>query len=204
MAIAEDRLHELVPWPAARTIWLARIARIVDWFIEHESARLATATPVAFEKDARGTLELPDLGFTLSGIADRIDRNISGEIQIYDYKTGNPPTEKQQKYFDKQLLIEAAMVEEGAFKKVGTAPVSKATFIGLSNPPVQTDAPLDEEPPREVLANLRKLIAAYLDPDQGFTSRRMMEKVIYAGEYDHLARYGEWDGSDPAKPEDLT
>jgi ATP-dependent helicase/nuclease subunit B len=204
MTIAEDTLSELVPWPAARTIWLARIARIADWFIEHESARLVTATPVAFEGDARGTLELPDLGFTLSGIADRIDRNISGEIQIYDYKTGKPPTKDQQKHFDKQLLIEAAMVEEGAFKKIGSAPVSKAAFIGLGNKPDEVDAPLEDEPPHEVLANLRKLIASYLDLDQGFTSRRMMEKDIFAGEYDHLARHGEWAESDPAIPEDLT
>lgn len=204
LRIAEEVLTDLVPWPAARTVWLARIARIADWFIEHETVRLAAATPVAFEADARGVLDIPELGFTLRGVADRIDRNMSGEVQIYDYKTGVPPTDKQQKHFDKQLLIEAAMVEEGAFKAVGAAPVSSATFIGLGNPPKEVDAPLEDEPPREILENLRTLIAAYLDLDQGFTSRRMMEKVVFEGEFDHLARYGEWDGSDPAKPEDLT
>ena len=202
--IAQEVLTELVPWPAARTVWLARIARISDWFIEREQARLATAIPVAFEADARGVLDIPELGFTLRCVADRIDRNVSGEIQIYDYKTGAPPTEKQQKHFDKQLLIEAAMVEEGAFKAVGTAPVSAATFIGLGNPPKEVDAPLEDEPPREVLASLRILIAAYLDLDQGFTARRMMEQDRFEGEFDHLARYGEWDASDPAQPEDLT
>jgi RecB family exonuclease len=204
MEIAQKTLTTLVPWPAARTIWLARIARIADWFVETERARLTTATPVAFEGDARGTLDISDLGFTLRGVADRIDRSIDGQIQIYDYKTGNPPTKKQQKHFDKQLLIEAAMVEEGAFKAVGVAIVSKAAFIGLGNPPTETGAPLEDEPPREVLENLRALIAAYLDPEQGFTSRRMMEKEIFAGEYDHLARFGEWDASDEAAPEDLT
>ena len=204
LEIANGTLADLVPWPAARTIWLARLARIADWFIEAERARLATASPIAFEDDARGLLELPDLAFTIRGVADRIDRNAAGEIQIYDYKTGNPPTDKQQKHFDKQLLIEAAMVEEGAFRKIGAAPVSRATFIGLGNPPVEQHAPLEEEPPAVVLENLRKLIAAYLDPEQGFTARRMMEKVVFAGEFDHLARFGEWDGSDPAQPEDLT
>jgi double-strand break repair protein AddB len=204
MAVADETLTELVPWPAARTIWLARIARIADWFIEKERDRLATALPVAFEGDARGQLEIPSLGFTLRGIADRIDRNASGEIQIYDYKTGTPPTEKQQKHFDKQLLIEAAMVEQGAFKAIGPAPVSRATFIGLGNPPGEVDAPLEQESAHDVLENLTKLLEAYLDPEQGFTSRRMMEKAIFSGEYDHLARYGEWDASDDAAPEDLT
>ncbi|MCX7565874.1 double-strand break repair protein AddB [Sulfitobacter sp. F26169L] len=202
--IASTVLTELVPWPAARTIWLAKLDRMADWFIEAERARLASATPVAFEEDARGVLDLSELGFTISGVADRIDRNASGDIQIYDYKTGKPPTDKQQKHFDKQLLIEAAMVEEGAFKKIGAAPVSAATFIGLGNPPVEVNAPLEDEPPSVTLENLRKLIAAYLDLDQGFTSRRMMERDGFAGDYDHLARFGEWDGSDPATPQDLT
>ncbi len=204
MQIARTQMTELVPWPAARTIWLAKLARVADWFIEGERTRMAQATPIAFEKDARGVLKLPELGFTLSGVADRIDRNQSGEVQIYDYKTGKPPTDKQQKHFDKQLLIEAAMVEQGAFLKVGAAPVSDAIFIGLGNPPKEVSAPLEEEPPHEVIANLRKLIAAYLDPDTGFTSRRMMEQDGFAGDYDHLARFGEWDASDPATPKDLT
>lgn len=204
LEIAQTVLDELVPWPAARTIWLAKLARVADWFIAAEATRLSTAKPIAFEDDARGVLELADLGFTLNGVADRIDQNAEGDIQIYDYKTGKPPTDKQQKHFDKQLLIEAAMMEEGAFKKIGAAPVSRATFIGLGNPPTEIDAPLEEEPPHVILANLRKLIAAYLEPEQGFTARRMMERDGFSGDYDHLARYGEWDGSDPATPEDLT
>jgi len=202
--IARGVLGDLVPWPAARAIWLAKLARVADWFVEAERGRIATATPVAFEKDARGTLVLADLGFTLTGIADRIDRNAAGEIQIYDYKTGTPPTAPQQRYFDKQLLIEAAMIEEGAFPAIDAAPVSRATFIGLGTQPDEVDAPLDEEPPQVVIENLRKLLAAYLDPAQGFTARRMMEKVTFDGEFDHLSRYGEWDTSDAAQPEDLT
>lgn len=204
LRLADEILTQLVPWPAARTIWLAKLARVADWFIEAERERLRTARPIAFEKDARGELLLGDLGFTLTGVADRIDRSENGDIQIYDYKTGKPPTKKQQSHFDKQLLIEAAMVEEGAFKNVGAAPVSRAVFIGLGNPPIEENAPLSEEPPAEVLESLRTLIAAYLDPNQGFTARRMMERDGFAGNYDHLARYGEWDASDLAQPEDLT
>ncbi|MEP3676177.1 double-strand break repair protein AddB [Sulfitobacter sp.] len=203
LTISEQILTDLVPWPAARTIWLAKLARVADWFITAEQERLRHARPIAFEKDAQGKLELADLGFTLKGVADRIDRSENGDIQIYDYKTGKPPTEKQQAHFDKQLLIEAAMVEEGAFKNVGIAPVSKAVFIGLGNPPVEVEAPLQEEPPAEILESLRTLIKAYLDPNQGFTARRMMERDDFAGNYDHLARYGEWDGSDPAQSEDV-
>ncbi len=96
------------------------------------------------------------------------------------------------------------MAEEGAFENIGPAHVSRAAFIGLGNDPVEEPAPLEDEPPSEVLANLRALIEQYLDPVQGFTSRRMMEQDKFAGNYDHLARYGEWDDSDPAAPEDVT
>lgn len=202
MAIADAVLAEMTPWPAARLVWRAKIARIADWFIATERTRMTHGTPAAFED--RAALELSDLGFTLHCVADRIDRSLEGDVQIYDYKTGRPPTEKQQKLFDKQLLIEAAMVEQGAFASIGPATVSRAAFIGLGSNPTEEPAPLADEPPAEVLDNLRTLIAAYLDPAQGFTARRMVERDDFAGDYDHLSRFGEWDASDPAEPEDLT
>ena len=126
-----------------------------------------------------------------------------GDALIYDYKTGNPPNKKVQKNFDKQLLIEAAMVEEGAFQKVGAAHVANAVYIGLGATPVEITAPLEEEPPQEVLQKLRGLIASYLDPSQGFTARRSVQTEGFGGDYDQLARFGEWDGTDAPKPEDL-
>lgn len=204
LTVARKVLTETVPWPTARALWLARIARVADWFLERETARLQKATPVAFEKDATGVLSLPEIGYTLKGIADRIDQAEDGTVEIYDYKTGRPPTTQQQKSFDKQLLIEAAMIEQGAFPNVGAAPVKRAVFIGLGTSPVEAAAPLDKEPPAKVLEELRNLLKAYLDPALGYTSRRMMEQEIFSGDFDHLARYGEWDASDDAVPEDLT
>jgi RecB family exonuclease len=49
---------------------------------------------------------------------------------IYDYKTGTPPSKKEQQVFDKQLLIEAAMVEEGGFKEVGAANCCACRSLG--------------------------------------------------------------------------
>jgi RecB family exonuclease len=155
------------------------------------------------EKEARGTLTWTDLGFSLVGQADRIDQTDSGEVYLYDYKTGAVPTEKEQRHFDKQLLIEAAMIEEGAFNSVGMRHVLEAVFIGLGSKTTEVVAPLSEEPPHKVLAELRRLVEAYLDPAQGFTARRMMQKDSYGGDYDLLARFGEWDVTDPPVPEDL-
>jgi double-strand break repair protein AddB len=202
--IARDVLAVEAPWPAARIMWLARIERVADWFIANERQRQSYSSPVAFEKAAKGTHVFADLGFTLTGYADRIDVTEDGDALIYDYKTGTPPSKKEQQVFDKQLLIEAAMVEEGGFKEVGAAPVAHAAFIGLGAKPVEIAAPLAEEPPIEVLRGLHELIAKYLDETQGFTSRRVVKTEDASGDYDQLARFGEWDGTTAPTPEDMT
>jgi double-strand break repair protein AddB len=202
--VAHRVLQKTVPWPAARALWQARLERIADEFVAAEIERQTCATPIAFEEDARGRLIWADLDFTLTGQADRIDQTDLGEIILYDYKSGKPPTAKQQAAFDKQLLIEAAMIEEGAFDAVEPNLVAGAFFLGLAAPPDIVAAPLDEEPPAQVLARLRQLIEAYRDPDQGFTSRRMMQKERFEGDYDLLARLGEWNETDPPVPEKLT
>lgn len=204
LKITDDVLIEEAPWPAARVMWRARIERVADWFIANEVLRQSYSTPILFEAAAKGILKFEDLGFTLTGYADRIDRTEDGDAIVYDYKTGNPPSKREQKFFDKQLLIEAAMIEEGGFQDVGTSPVAHAAFIGLGATPVEIAAPLDEERPQAVLAGLRKLIESYFDPNQGFTSRRMVKTEDAAGDYDQLARFGEWDGTTEATPEDLT
>ncbi|APE45076.1 double-strand break repair protein AddB [Sulfitobacter alexandrii] len=195
-------LEKAAPWPAARVMWLARIERVADWFIAQERLRQAHAVPASFE--TVGSYKFEDLGFTLTGYADRIDRNESGEALIYDYKTGSPPSAKEQTYFDKQLLIEAAMVEEGGFADVGARPVAHAAFIGLGSKPQEVPAPLEDEPPSVVMAGLRSLVRHYFDPNQGFTARRLVKTEEAPGDYDQLARFGEWDGTTASTPEDLT
>lgn len=196
-------LETEAPWPAARVMWLTRIERIADWFIENEMRRQSYSSPIAFEKGARGSHDFADLGFTLTGFADRIDRTSDGDILIYDYKTGTPPSTAEQKAFDKQLLLEAAMVEQGGFREIGAAPVAHAAYIGLGSKPIERAAPLEEEPPHEVLAKLHALITNYLSDDQGFTARRMVKTTDFAGDYDQLARFGEWDATTDPTPEDL-
>ncbi|WP_170459443.1 double-strand break repair protein AddB [Ruegeria arenilitoris] len=199
---AEALLDQHVPWPTARKLWLARLERIADDFLRAEITRRSDGGPIAFEAKMRLTLE--PLGFTLNGRADRIDRNSRGALTIIDYKTGTPPSESQQAKFDKQLLIEAAMAEQGGIDGFDPMAVASAVFIGMGGTYKEVPAPLDKEPPDKVLAELKELISTYLEPDQGFSSRRMMHKDSDVGDYDHLARFGEWDRTAETKPEDLT
>ncbi|UWQ53795.1 double-strand break repair protein AddB [Leisingera caerulea] len=190
-----------VPWPVARILWHSRIRKIAGDFVLAEQGRQARAKPVAFE--AKGSARLDPLDFTIACRADRIDMDDRGFLHLYDYKTGTPPSETQQKKFEKQLLIEAAMAEEGAFDDVGAAEVARALFIGLGSKLSEVRAPLEDEPPAKIWDELRTLIGAYFEPDQGYSSRRMVHRDDIAGDYDHLARYGEWDRSATPQQEDL-
>ena len=203
MKVATDVLGRDVPWPATRALWLAKLSRVADWFIAKETERQSRSKPIAFEKQAKGVMKFPQLGFTLTGYADRIDETGPNSVAIFDYKTGAPPSEKQQAKFDKQLLIEAAMMEQGSFEHVGINTVDEAVFIGLGSNPVEVRAPLQKEPPAKVLDELSQLIRAYLSDEQGFTSQRTIQSERERGDYDHLARFGEWDGTDIPVPEDL-
>ncbi|MFN3211039.1 MAG: double-strand break repair protein AddB [Roseovarius sp.] len=188
-----------VPWGEARALWLARIARIAGWFIESEGRRRALARPTAFEQMARAPVD--PLDFTLTAKADRIDIDEGGRLHIYDYKTGAPPSPKSQKAFDKQLLLEAALAERAGFGPLAPGPVARAVFIGLTGDPREVEAPLDDAPPDQTWAELKDLIARFMDPGQGYLSRRAMKTRDMQGDYDQLARFGEWDITDAANPE---
>ncbi|WP_424832117.1 double-strand break repair protein AddB [Ruegeria sp.] len=199
---AESLLETHVAWTTARKLWLARLTRVADAFLSAETARRTDGGPVAFE--AKMNLTLAPLDFTISGRADRIDRNSRGALRIVDYKTGAPPSQSQQAKFDKQLLIEAALAEQGGIDGFDPSPVAQAIFVGMGGAYKEVLAPLTEEPPDKVLSELKQLISAYLEPDQGFSSRRMLHKDTDTGDYDHLARFGEWDRTAETRPEDLT
>lgn len=193
LAVTDEVLATDAPWPATRALWHAKLARVADWFIAEEEKRRVFSDNIANE--IRGRMTLDDLGFTLTGTADRIDRDHEGQFRIYDYKTGTPPTPKAQKHFDKQLLLEAVMAVAGGFKNLPAGPVSHVAYIGLGASPVTSEITLDAGEIDEIQSELEQLIGAYSSADQGYLSRRAMQQERFDGDYDHLARFGEWDES---------
>ena len=193
MEITDTVLESDAPWPAARRIWRAKVERFADAFLKGEEDRAAVATVFALEQ--RGAAKVGDLDVTLTARADRLDQSDDGMVYIYDYKTGTPPTKDTQQYFDKQLLLTAALAEHAGFKGLVNTRVAGAYYIGLGSKPVVVAAPLDETSSDEIWQGLKKLISAYTNGEKGYTSRRAMEKMQYSYDYDHLARFGEWDES---------
>ncbi len=202
MALGRAAIWEQIPWPVHRHLWLARLDRVAAWFVETEGERRLAADPTEFEVSGKALIE--ELGFTLTATADRIDLDALGQAILYDYKTGAAPSEKEQKHFDKQLLLEAAMTEEGAFDKLGPHPVMDAQYLSLARQPKTVPAPLDDLPPMQVWDEFKLLIAHYMAAPNGFTARRAMFKDDDASDYDQLARFGEWDITEMPKLEPLT
>jgi RecB family exonuclease len=154
--------------------------------------------------EAKGRLPLAGLDFTLEARPDRIDRRSDGTYAVRDYKSGPPPTLPQVRKFDKQLPLEAAMAERGAFPGLPAAPVTAMTYIALGASGTDREIPMEDEGarlPDRAFEELHALIAAYAVHDRGYTARRAAETVRFEGDYDHLARLGEWDLTDAAVPE---
>ncbi|WP_128255081.1 double-strand break repair protein AddB [Falsirhodobacter deserti] len=199
MATAAQVLAEDVPWPAARALWLARMERAAEFFLALE--RSSDAEPVWLEES--GGVPVEPLDFRLTARPDRIDRLPDGTLHIVDYKTGTPPTQKQQAAFEKQLLLEAAMAERGGFKALGPTPVSRVSYIGLGTKPKIEATEITEQILGQVWEQLHALVGQYMNRGQGYSARRAVFEDRMAGDYDHLARFGEWEMQDPSVPEDV-
>jgi ATP-dependent helicase/nuclease subunit B len=197
-ATAAAVLADQVPWPAARLLWQARLDRAADVILAAGARPGARALVI----EQTGVATLPGLGFTLTARVDRIDELADGCIHIFDYKTGSPPSKREQEHFEKQLILTAAIAENGGFTELGgPRSVEGVTYVALgSNSRLETTA-LTPDAIGAAWEGLATLIAAYLQPAKGYPSRRAMQWTRFPGDYDHLARFGEWEMTEMAAPQ---
>ncbi len=189
-------------YPEAKAFWWPRFERIAHWFVGWETERrkqVAAIHPEVFAK-----LEVTP-AFTLSGVADRIERGNDGTYAILDYKTGQPPGDREVATgLAPQLTLEAAMLRQGAFKGIPAgSTVGELTYVRLSGgepagepkPKIFKDSSPDEKAD-EALARLREVIARFENADtpyQSFVRPQWVGRTY--SDYDHLARVKEWSAS---------
>lgn len=199
MHITDGVLAQRVAWPLARAIWRARIEKAAAAFLEFSAG--TGGEPVLIEE--RGAVQVPGLDFTLTGKPDRIDRLADGRLLLIDYKTGDPPTKPEQLHFDKQLYLAAAMAEAGGFASLGPSEVAQLAYVGVKAAFKTVEIEMQPGEVTDIWAEFRKLIMAYAQPAKGYTARRAMQSVRDVSDYDHLSRFGEWDMTAEAVPEDM-
>jgi len=153
--------------------------------------------------ETKGTLHIKDLGLTIIGYPDRIDKGPNG-YEIIDFKTGQPPGKKEVIVgFDPQLPLLALMTEQGAFSNVPPGRVNelsykrlRGTLGGYESVSVidrSAKAPFTTEDhiakTRETLA---ELMAQARDVTAGYPSQIRRKWSNVYGDYDLLARREEW------------
>lgn len=186
--LCEEVMGEQVPWEATRLGWQARFAAVSEVFLQQETARQQRA--VFGDAELRGRLQMSAPDFTLTGTADRIDI-ASGALFLYDYKSGALPGKMALSEYDKQLPLLAAMARGGAFAELGVREVAGVAYIGVGSDGGEKPVELPE--PEAFLEQFRTLLRRYTDESLGYTARRALHDPDAFGEYDHLARFGEWD-----------
>ena len=163
LAIAADVLRDETAFAAARALWLARLDRAADHFLTQD-VRLGG---VALAVETKGAVRLDPLNFTLFGTPDRIDRLPDGRLHMIDYKTGAPPSPAQQKAYEKQLLLAAAMAERGGFVDFGPTEVATISYVGLGAGEKVVDTEMTPELAAAEWAKLITLISRYLTSTTG-------------------------------------
>ena len=94
------------------------------------------------------------------------------------------------------------MLEGRGFENIASDPVAFVEYIGLSrsSKPQRVDLVDDGEDDNQTVTIQRELIdlfSEYHTAEKGYPSRRAMESVRWGGDFDHLARFGEWDDTEP-------
>jgi ATP-dependent helicase/nuclease subunit B len=174
-----------------------RMERMASWLIGWAAARAQEGWKTS-GIEQRGTfdIETPNGPFTLTGIADRIEKK-GDELAVMDFKTGTLTTPTQvQAGFDPQLPLLALMIEAGALGAKGS--VSDMLYI-------KPNASKENERERsitkkwdtqqyieEALEDIHKLIEHFDHEDSAYYAQPRVQYVNTYGDYDHLSRRAEW------------
>jgi len=149
--------------------------------------------------------QFEDLNFNLRGILDLVERRPDG-YSFIDHKTGDPSSVKAiEAGFDPQLPLAAFLADKGGLEDMKAAPTSALGYIRVkgSNDGFEhrriaendhTKLKTAQELADEAVETLRKLIEAFDQEETAYPSQPRAQYVNKYGDFDDLARRGEWSG----------
>ncbi|MBA5727387.1 double-strand break repair protein AddB [Bombella mellum] len=205
----DDALDEALVNPALSSWWRPRLHRIADWVLEQESWRHVGRLPCHSHTEISLNYTLRDLpggDFHITGRADRIDlweepgRDPRG--RILDYKTGTPPSSRDVvEGWASQLVLEAALLAEGAFEGLPAAETETLTYWKLSGGETPGDEMVIPSSRAKVtlgelvgpaLEQLRTLLMDYDNSSRPYRSQPWAGREARYSDYTQLARVAEW------------
>jgi ATP-dependent helicase/nuclease subunit B len=183
--------------PTVRTFWWPRFERIAKWFVAFETERRTVSKALGTEVQGKLEIDTGDGIFTLTAIADRVDRDANDQLMMIDYKTGNVPSQKSVALgFSPQLTLEALIAFTGGFDGIDAEDVGKLQYWKLSGGRKAAEVTEVKGDVRELVTEARQgieaLIKAFNDPA---TPYLVTPKPEWAPRYNnsrHLSRVDEW------------
>ena len=196
--LAREKLNGFMADPAFVSFQWPRIEAGLDHALSFEQERRALDCEIHVETRGEMALTLADGStFRLTAIADRIELDRQGQAYVFDYKTGAPPSKQQVKVgWSPQLTLEAAMIQSGAFEKVGPRAVAGAAYVGLRNGGETQWLEWKDTRFADIVAahraQLGELLSQFRVESTPYASRPHPAFMSDVGDYDHLARVKEW------------
>jgi ATP-dependent helicase/nuclease subunit B len=190
----EDYAHR----PQVMALWWPRFEKVAHWVVERERERRGAIALLLVEVKGELQLDAPAGPFLIRARADRIERHPDGRLTIIDYKTGQIPNRTQVVSGEApQLPLEAVMAELGCFEGLPPMEVAELRFWRLKGDETGgEDGKAKGGTPAELAHAARDglgaLIAHYDRPETSYPARPRPASAGWRGDYDHLARVGEW------------
>ena len=175
-----------------------RLAEMADWMAAWMRTRKEEGWALT-SAEKYGRFKLEDINFTLSGMADRIEKQGSA-FAVIDYKTGGAASNREVAAgFDPQLPLLAYMLENGAFGKAGTAddllyikPRQRDETARVQSLCAGKNSKPSEDYVVDAIDDFKKLIMHFDDKASAYYSQPRSKYVNPYGDYDQLARRAEW------------
>ena len=174
-----------------------RLREMAEWLVGWRAGRRTEGWRLSVTEE-KGELRFKtgEDTFTLSGIPDRIEK-AAEQYAVFDFKTGTPSSPAViEAGFDPQLPLLSAMLQRGAFGDRGDATELKYIKPNARDPKKRELSGCKKKTVEEVTADafdeLQKLIARFDDLDSAYYSQPRAQYTNPYGDFDHLARRGEW------------
>jgi ATP-dependent helicase/nuclease subunit B len=177
-----------------KACWWPRFRALVPELAAFETERRKNCASVVTEKAGALKLNLPAGEFCITARADRIEKK-DKVCALIDFKTGQLPQKKKiDQSYALQLILQAAMLEKGAFSGLGGM-TEELIYVGLNKP---DGLELREVEAEDLMALARRKLASVqaaiekFDAGAAFVSRADTPYAKSYRDYHHLARVGEW------------
>lgn len=196
LRIGAETFGPLLSRPGVWGFWWPRFTRIARWFVTAAAERRAGLVDSVSEHQGALVIAGPAGPFTVTAIADRIDRHADGGLVLVDYKTGSVPTRAEiDQAIAVQLPLEGAIARDGAFAGIAGVPARLEYWKLTGRDPGGVITAIGGDDPGELIdravARVSAQIARFDDPATPYLPVPVAQWQPRYSDYAHLERLDE-------------